>query len=314
MTIARPLCLLALVLCPASAASAAEGFFGGVEALGLRPAGGSADYAVLDPDADLNLEGSVRSVELSTTFVPRVTVGWRWDTGWKMPAEIALSAWTFDADRRESIASGGGSLWDVLAPPNLSLGAYEGTAAATYGLDSRVVDLTYTQTVISDERAAVRVRIGLRHLEHESALRVTYAGPGRDVDVANVTETRATGLRAGVVGALPLGRRVRLEGELAYGLLRGTVTTHASALSLAAFPEIDLTIDRDRNITTLDGAVRLALDLGRGVSLQAAFEWARWADVEDAVTFVDDIQQAGFVVGHGDAVWQGVSLGAGWRW
>lgn len=314
MTIARPLCVLAFVLCSASAASAADGLFGGVEALGLRPADGSADYAVLDPDADLNLEGSVRSVELSTKFVPRVTVGWRWDTDWKMPAEVALSAWTFDSDRRDSIGSGAGSLWDVLAPPNLSLGAYEGTATATYGLTSRVVDLTFTQTVIADERAAVRVRVGLRHLRHESALAVTYAGPGRDIEVANDSATRATGLHAGVVGALPFGRRVRLEGELAYGLLRGTVTTRASAASLAAFPAIDLTLDRDRNITTLDGSVRLAFDLGRGLSLQAAFEWARWADVTDTVTFVDDIQQAGFVVSRGDAVWQGVSVGAGWRW
>lgn len=301
---------------------AGGGFFAGVDALSLRPAGASTDYAVVDVDADLDLEGAVRSVEPSSDVVPRVTLGWRWIGPWSSPAEITVSGWRYDADETDRCTSGAGgssTLWDVLSPPNIALGAFDGSARARAGLDSRVIDLSYAQTVLAlddakDGRAGVRVRAGLRQLRHDAALDVAYTGTSRDVAVSTRSEARGLGVRAGVEGTLPVAPRVRLEGEMSYGLLRGTVKTHYTAASLAAFPAIDLALDRDRNISTLDGALRVSIAAWRDLTIRASVEWSRWSDVVDTLTFLDDVQQASFVVGTGDATWQAASVGVGWRW
>ncbi len=303
-----------VLLLTAPPALAQDGFFATADAVQLRNAGASREVVIVDPDADLDVEGDLRAVEAEAVTAPRVSLGYRWRSRWNTPAEITFSGWRSDASGTLAVDAGAGLLWDVLTPPSLALAGYDGSATATLDDDATVIDLSYAQTVLADERAIVRFRAGLRHIAYETRLSADYVSGISEASVRTSSALDTYGVRVAAEGALPLGAGFRLAGEISYGLLWGDVEATYTAASSAGFPGVDVRRGRDRNIDALEGAARLEWQSRTGLGLRAGVEWARWSSAIDQITFTDDIQPGAVVVQAQDAVWYGVSLGVGYRW
>ena len=287
------------------------GFYFQADALAMRPTNSSLDYVILDPDTDLAVEGSIRAVDPATATVPRMEVGMRWSA----TETISLSWWSYDETERESLRSGGGLLWDVLSPPNISLLGYEGRADASYKIKSTVVDLLYEREVLTDEEYTAGFSVGLRYLEYESDFTAGYEGLSRSVTVRIDSDSTATGARAAVYGVLNFGGgRWSLRGEAAYSLLLGDTDILAQAASISAFPSINVTSSEDKTFNTIEGKVTLTGRLASHVDLRLALMLARWLDTVESPRFLDDINQASFDHQTTDAQWAGLSLGFRLHW
>ncbi len=305
--------VLTLILVAATSASTFAGedlFFIEVDALALRPTNASPDFVIVDPDDDFNVEGTIRSIEFSSTLTPRITIGTRWNA----VEGLELSGWGFDETETGSVSSGDGLLWDVLSPPNISMLGYRGTATARYGIESLVLDLSYTREALSDDQYHAGFSVGLRRLEHKSSLSVTYAGSGRSVLVATRSDAKGTGLRAEAWGSMRLSRRWTITGEVSYAVLVGTTEINLNATSPSAFPSISVSGDRDRTYGTIDGSLVLVGDLGAGFTLRGGVTLSRWMDTVETPRFLDDINLAAFDTQVSDAQWAGLSLGVGFHW
>lgn len=285
-------------------------FFIEVDALALRPTNSSPDFVIVDPDDDFDVEGTIRSIEFSSSVTPRITIGTRWNA----VEGLELSGWTFDETATGQVSSGDGLLWDVLSPPNISMLGFRGTATARYGIKSLVLDLSYTREALSDEQYSAGFSVGLRRLEHKNTLAVTYAGNSRSVFVATRSEAQGTGLQAEAWGSMRLSRRWAITGEVSYAVLVGTTEIILNATSPSAFPSISVRGERDRTYSTIDGSLVLVGDLGAGFTLRAGVTLSRWMDTVETPHFLDDINLAAFDTQVSDAQWAGLSLGVGFHW
>lgn len=303
------LVLLGAGVMPALAAG--NGFYVEVDAMMMRPTNSSLDYAILDPDTDLAVEGAIHAVDPSTVTVPRLEVGLRWSA----TETFSLSWWSYDEAERESLSSGDGLLWDVLSPPNMSLLGFEGRADASYKIVSSVIDLLYEREVLTDEEYTAGFSVGLRHLEYESDFTVAYGGLVRSVSVRMDSDSTATGVRAAVYGALHFGGgRWSLSGEAAYSLLLGGTDILAQADSISAFPDIDVNSSEDKTFNTIEGEVALTGRLAPHIDLRFTLMLARWLDMVESPRFLDDINQASFDRQTTDAQWAGLSAGLRLHW
>nr|MBP7149828.1 hypothetical protein [Acidobacteriota bacterium] len=298
-----------LVACPASFA-ADGGFSIAVDLLALRPSEPSADYVVVDHDDDANVEGDIRAVDLCSSTTPRVTVGYAWPGG----GGVSISWWEFDESETESRRSGGGTLWDLMSPPDLSLLGYEGTARATYSVDSRVIDAVYSHLALVDDSYSAHVLLGVRLLEHDVRTAARYSSDVRSVRVEQGSEADGIGARIGLAGSYRLGPRWSVEGAASYALLRGEVDATYTARSLSAFPRVAIRRERDVTFSTLEGELALRFEIAGGLSARAGVEFARWTDVAEFEQLTDDVQHAGVVSRSADAGWEALVAGAAYRW
>lgn len=307
--VALGVCCLLLGSAPGLAVAGDGGFELTVEALYLRPANASPDYVIVDPDDDFDVEGSLRSIDFSGAVSPRITATWRVDG----EQAIRLSYWNFDDDEDESVSSGGGLLWDTLSSPDIALLGYEGSATASYALDSTVIDFEYVREVLSDDTHHAGFTLGLRRLEHESIFSVVYASDTRNVYAVTSSEASGTGLRATAWGEFSLGGSWWIGGEIGYAMLLGDLDSSLLSYSLPAFPAVDIDGSRDRTFSTLDGRLLLGRDIGEHVTLHFGIVLARWLDTVEMPRFVDDVNPAVLQTDVSAAQWGGAVLGLSYR-
>ena len=302
------LCLV-LAAFPVEAADDDRGWFLGVEATYLRPSGGPANYAILDPDdSNFDVEGTIESIEIDEEIGQRVFLGYGSGNGnmW------SLTWWGYDENALESVtAASPQELWNTVFDPGFLIFPFYGSADATLAVDATTIDLTYSRPLTNGDKFSTRWNVGLRSAEVEHMFGVIYDDLTDIYQVALASEGEGYGFTGGLTGTLMLNDRWMLHGGSSYSVLMGDFDTMIVSTFNGGIDH-NVTGEREGGFSMLEARCMIVMHPIDWLYLWLGYEYQQWNNVLETSNFRDDL---GFVLQTdiSDLTFDGYTFGAGFK-
>lgn len=285
----------------------------------VTPRNGDLGYAFIDDAGNLSGGGRLVSLEHELAGIARFYAGWQ--TSVRGAPRIGASFHGYHETSRSGTGSFPDQVGALLASPDFAIGrSLVDSATAESELQTIVVDATIAW---SRERPHSRLNLaaGLRMFSFEQRSVVTYDAEdfGQALREIVNAKTEASGLGpfVGVGFEYAFNRRVSLGARVAIALPIGDA---AQLTTDTAF--IDGIFDRAtvvdapgarRVFTQLDVDLEVRVRLPRGWGLRGAYAFQEWFGIRSGQRFVDALSQNTTVEIRQDVVFEGLLLGASYR-
>jgi hypothetical protein len=283
-------------------------FFG--DYLYMRPRRRAQEYAIIDPNNNGRVEGSIE------------TLDWDWRSGFRAGGGIAsphgLEVGVFYTYLHSALTGGvlapsGGVLFATLTHPGTVDEVASAFAATSFNYN--VYDLEVGHTFTSGPSFSVRVFAGSRSARIDQNFNALYDGLTANKDfVTSRVQFDGHGARVGAEGFWESHSGLGLYGRASAALVLGDFKSHLAELNNAGTTVlVDVTDRFDKVIPVLE------LGFGatwryRGLRISAGYEYTNWFGLSDLPDFVDDFHQGKLVHRISDLSIDGLTVRAELRY